>query len=69
MIYCVRWRSAEGEREYSSGHHLSTAEAADFACTVLDQMTVSDISIVDGSGHQVVRMPEIIRYCHLKKTW
>jgi hypothetical protein len=69
LIYCVRWRSAQDEREYSSGHHLSTKEATDFACTVLDQMTVSDISIVDGSGHQVMRMPEITRYCQLKKTW
>lgn len=70
MIYCVRWRSAKDEVEYSSANHLSTTEASDFACTVLDQMTVSDISIVDSvSGQQVIRMPEIMRYCRLKKTW
>jgi hypothetical protein len=69
LIYCVRWRSAKDEVEYNSGNHLSTSEATDFACTVLDQMTVSDISIVDGNGNQIVRMPEIMRYCRLKKTW
>jgi hypothetical protein len=68
MIYHVRWRPLDDEREYNSRHHLSTAEATDFACAVLDQMAVSDIWIVDGSGQQVIRMPEIARYCRAKKA-
>lgn len=68
LIYSVRWRSAKDELEHESGHHLSTTEATDFACAVLNQTTVSEISIVDGSGHQVIRMPEIIRYWRIKKA-
>jgi len=55
--------------EYKSSNHLSTTEATDFACSVLDQMNVSDISVVDGGGQQVVRMPEIIRYWRHRKAW
>jgi hypothetical protein len=69
VIYSVRWRASSDEIEYTSKNHLTTTEASDFACSVLDQMTVSDISVVDGGGQQVIRMPEIIRYWHHRKTW
>ena len=62
MIYQVRWKRPNDEREYSSSLHLSTADATDFACRLLDEMTVSDIRIVDGSGQGVIRMPEIARH-------
>ena len=63
MIYRVRWRPLRDEREQNSRDHPSISEAKDFACAILDQTPVSDISIVDGSGHQVMRMPEIARHC------
>lgn len=66
MIYQVRWKRPNDEREYSSSLHLSTADATDFACRLLDEMAVSDVWIVDGSGQGVVRMPEIARHRRLK---
>ena len=69
MIYSVRWRATSDEIEYRSSNHLSTAEATDFACSVLDQMEVSDIAVVDGGGQKVVGMPEIIRYWRHRKAW
>jgi hypothetical protein len=69
LIYSVRWRAASDEIEYKSSNHMSTTEATDFACSVLDQMNVSDISVVDGGGQQVIRMPEIIRYWRHRKAW
>lgn len=68
VIYSVRWRLSKDELEHKSDNHLSTTEATDFACAVLNQTTVCEISVVDGSGHQVMRMPEIIRYWRLKKA-
>jgi len=68
LIYSVRWRSAKDELEHKSGNHLSTTEAIDFACAVLNQAAVSEISIFDGGGHQVMMMPEIIRYWRLKNA-
>ena len=67
MIYQVRWRLPNDDRQHRSSHHLSTADATDFACTLLDQTAVSDIWIVDGSGQSVIRMPEIARYRRTKK--
>jgi hypothetical protein len=66
MIYHVRWKPLKDEREYNSRDHPSISEARDFACTILDQTEVFDISIVDGSGQQVIRMPEIARHCREK---
>jgi len=63
MIYQVRWRLLNDDQQHRSSHHLSTADATDFACSLLDRTAVSDIWIVDGSGQSVVRMPEIAR-CH-----
>jgi hypothetical protein len=67
MIYQVRWKLLNEDRQYRSSHHLSTADATDFACALLDRTAVSDIWIVDGSGLSVIRMPEIAR-CHRGKT-
>jgi hypothetical protein len=68
LIYSVRWRSAKDELEHKSDNHLSTTEAIDFACAVLNQTVVSEISILDGSGHQVMMMPEIVRYWRRKSA-
>jgi len=67
MIYRVRWRPLNDAQDHLSRHYLSTADATDFACTLLDQTAVDDIWIVDGSGQSVVRMPEIVRYWRIKK--
>lgn len=67
MIYHVRWRSANDDKEYTSRIHLSTTEAADFACTLFDHMVVADVWIVDGGGQRVMMMPEITRHCRLRK--
>lgn len=61
MIYQVRWTLPNHDQQHRSPHHLSTADAMDFACALLDQMAVSDIWIVDSSGQKVISMPEIAR--------
>lgn len=68
LIYSVRWRPEKDEFEHKSSNLLSTTEAIEFACAVLSQTTVSEISIVNGSGHQVMMMPEIIRHWRLKNA-
>lgn len=66
MIYQVRWRPLSDDQQHRSPHHLSTADATDFACALLDRTAVSDIWIVDSGGQTVIRMPEIAR-CHRAK--
>ena len=61
MIYQVRWKPVGDETEYTSRTHMSTQEAAEFACVLLAQMEVSDIWIVDGGGQRVMMMPEIVQ--------
>jgi len=38
-----------------------------FACTILDQMTVHDIRVMDMSGQQIVMMSEIVRQYQASK--
>lgn len=67
MIYEVRWRPLNDDQQHRSPHHLSTADATDFACALLDQTAVFDIWIVDSGGQTVIRMPEIARHRQAKK--
>lgn len=67
MIYQIRWRLPNDDGQHRSSHHLSTADAMDFACALLDRTAVSDIWIVDGSGQSVIRMPEIARHRRTRK--
>lgn len=67
MIYEVRWRALNDDQQHRSQNHLSTAEATDFACALLDRTAVSDVWIVDGGGQTVIRMPEIVHSHHAKK--
>ncbi|HMK66963.1 MAG TPA: hypothetical protein VK433_00340 [Stellaceae bacterium] len=62
MIYNVRWNPADDAEEYRSRNHSSADEAMKFACTILDQMKVRDIRIMDMSGQQIAAMPEIVRH-------
>jgi hypothetical protein len=62
MIYNVRWTLTGESAEYRSRNHASANDAMAFACTILDQMTVRDIRVVDMSGQQVMMMPEILRH-------
>jgi hypothetical protein len=66
MIYEVRWKILNDAQQHRSPHHLSTADATDYACALLDRTAVSEISIVDSGGQTVIRMPEIAR-CHAAK--
>ena len=66
MIYQVRWTLPNQDEQHRSSHHMSTTDATDFACRLLDRAAVSDIWIVDSSGQSVIRMPEIAR-CHRMK--
>jgi hypothetical protein len=67
MIYNVRWIPAGDSEEYRSLNHPSANDALNFACAILDQMTVREIRITDISGHQIMMMPEIMRHCRAKK--
>ena len=61
MIYEVRWRPLHDDQQHHSQHLLTTAEATDFACALLDDSAVADVWIVDSGGQTVIRMPEIAR--------
>lgn len=63
MIYNVRWIPADDSEEYRSRDHASANDAMAFACTILDQMTVRNIRVMDMSGQQIMMMPEILRHC------
>jgi hypothetical protein len=67
MIYEVRWRPLNDDRQHRSPHQLSTADATDFACALLDHTAVFDIWIVDSGGQTVIRMPEIARRRQARK--
>ena len=62
MIYNVRWILADDPAEYRSRDHASANDAMAFACTILDQMTVRNIRVMDMSGQQIMMMPEIVRH-------
>jgi hypothetical protein len=62
MIYNVRWTLAGETAEYRSRDHASANDAMAFACTILDQMAVRDIRVMDMSGQQIMMMPEILRH-------
>ena len=67
MIYNVRWTLSGGSEEYRSRDHASAIDAMAFACTVLDQMDVRDIRVMDMSGQQIMMMPEIMRHYRASK--
>jgi len=67
MIYNVRWVLAGDSEEYRSRNYASANDAMTFACTILDQMTVRDIRVMDMSGQQIMMMPEIVRHCRSAK--
>ena len=67
MIYNVRWTLAGEREEYRSRDQASANDAMAFACTILDQMSVRDIRVMDMSGQQIMMMPEIVRHCRAAK--
>jgi hypothetical protein len=67
MIYNVRWKSVDDDQEFRSHDHPSVSLAMEFACALLGQMAVSEISVVDDGGQRVMMLPEITRYCRGNK--
>jgi len=67
MIYNVRWVPEGDGEEYRSRDQASADDAMAFACTVLDQMTVRDIRVMDMSGQQIMMMAEILRHYRAAK--
>jgi hypothetical protein len=67
MIYNVRWILSGDSEEYRSRDYASANDAVAFACTILDQMTVQAIRVMDMSGQQIMMMPEIVRHCRAAK--
>jgi len=67
MIFNVRWTPLGDSREYRSRNRPTADDATDFACTILDQMAVDEIRVMDVSGQHVMMMPEIVRFWRAKQ--